>query len=194
MIVDDKHYKKFILYEDPSIVEYRTDITGWVGTNNRRYYGDSDDSEHMARYDSCTHKRCECGNLMRKHFTLCKVCREKKRIERYYKMPYKQYEQDMVVYSDTYDKYFFDYDSIIDFFEYEDIDLPDDLRLIVCEPNKPYNIDPYDFYQDILPEEDIDLPDDVLKAFDILNNALDKSDSVLSWEPGKYRTNVKVLQ
>jgi hypothetical protein len=190
MIVDNKHYKKFILYEDPSIVEYRTDIKGWVGADNKRYYGDMKDSEHLARYDSCTHKRCECGNLMRKHFTLCKVCREKKNIERYYKMPYKQYKPDMVVYSDEYDKYFFDYDEIMDFCSYSRIN-SDDLRLIVCRPNKPSNIDPYDIYEDILPDTDIDLPDEILEAFDKLNDTLNKCESIISWEPDRYRTDIR---
>jgi hypothetical protein len=192
MIVDDKHYKKFILYEDPSIVEYRTDIKGWVGSNNKRYYGDMEDSEHLARYDSCTHKRCKCGNLMRKHFTLCKVCREKKEKERYYKRPYKIYKPDMVVYSDLYDEYFFDYDEIMDYYEYNDINITDDLRLIICEPNKPYNIDPYDIYEDILPDDsNIDLPDEILEAFDRLNDTLNKCKSIISWEPGKHRTDIR---
>jgi hypothetical protein len=182
-----------MLYEDPDLVEYRTDIRGWVGKNNKRYYGDAEDSEHLARYDSCTHKKCKCGNIMRKHFTECSKCREKNRIESYYRMPYKQYKQDMVVYCDIHDKYFFDYDSILDFCDYEGIEV-DELRLIVCKPNKPSNIDPYEYYEDILPEEDIDLPDDILEAFDKLNNTLNNSDSIVSWEPGKYRTDIKVLQ
>jgi len=177
---------KIIEYSD-DIVEYKTDIKGWVGKKNRLYYGDYKDSEHIARYNSCTHKRCKCGNLMRKSYMMCNECRKKDDIKRYYKRPYKKYKENMVVYSEEYDKWFYDRDQIIDFIIDNSIN-SSDLRLIVCEPNNFYGLDPYDIYENIMPDCDIDLPDEILKCFDELNNKISSCKEPISWEIGKYRT------
>jgi len=180
-----------VFYEDPDIVKYRTNIKGWVETKSRRYWGIQKDSEHMARYSACTHKRCKCGNIMRKHYTACSECREKKRIERYLKKEWKQYDHNVPVYSDKYDEYFYDYESIFDFCNIEDIK-SDDLNLIICEPNYCHIIDPHDYYIDIAPDgvEDY-LPDEILDAFDKLNKIIAECKTEISWEPGKYRTDIE---
>jgi len=181
-----------ILYEDSDIVKYMTNIEGWVETESRRYWGTNKDSEHMARYSACTHKRCKCGNIMRKYFTLCKKCREEKRTERYFKREWKKYDSDVPVYSDKYDEYFYDYEDIFDFCGIEGIE-PDELNLIICEPNYCHTIDPYDYYIDISPDGVDDyLPDEILDAFDKLNKTITECKTAISWEPGRYRTSISV--
>ena len=82
--------KEQINYDDPKAARYVKNIEGWVDINGR-FFGNNPDSEHMARWSSCTHIKCECGNLVTKGWTKCQECRLKSEIEKYNSLPFKEF-------------------------------------------------------------------------------------------------------
>jgi len=64
------------------LVQYRTDLEGWTGPDGK-YYGKGEDGERQARYANSTHKKCECGNIMSRGWSVCDTCRNKRVQERY---------------------------------------------------------------------------------------------------------------
>lgn len=173
-----------INYDDPTAARFVENIKGWVDINNR-FWGNNPDSEHMARYSSCTHIRCECGNLMTKGYTKCEECREKSELERYNKLPFKEYDG-TIVYSHLVDEYFFESDEIEGYCEEYKIDSKD-LLLVFCEPNKLSEIDS-SYWDDFLMEYDcVDLPKELLDALDTLNNVISNLQPI-GYLPGKIRT------
>jgi len=177
--------QKIIMYDDPDIVEYRENLKGWV--SNGLFYGDNKDSESIARYSACTHKVCSCGEIMKKYYTACSKCREKNRINRWEKMPFKDYDYKSPLYSDYLDEYFENHGIFCDYCYDEHLN-PADMNLIICDYEYCEPIDPYDYYVDKMPEDCEDLPDYVVKAFDKLNDELSKYNEPISYFPGKYRT------
>lgn len=176
-----------IMYDDPDIVEFKTDIKGWITTKGRYYFGDNKDSEHMARYNACTHDLCKCGKIKEKFYMYCSECREVRKKERYDKMPYKDYDYETPLYSDYIDKFFSSYSECCEYC-YDNKLNPADMRLIICEYQYCNPIDPYDYYIDIIPEEVEELPDYVLDAFDTLNDILNTQKESVSYVPGKFKT------
>ena len=83
---------KIILYDSDEAAKFVTGISGWV---DRRgvFFGDSHDSEDVARYSGCTHRCCSCGNVMEKYHTKCAVCREREATERYKKREKKDWDE-----------------------------------------------------------------------------------------------------
>jgi hypothetical protein len=74
--------QEMVLYDSPEAAQFVTGISGWVNRHGM-FYGNGKDAEDMARWSGCTHKKCECGNIMEKRWTMCDVCRERNSIERY---------------------------------------------------------------------------------------------------------------
>ena len=179
--------EKQIIYDDENAARFVENIKWWVDINNR-FYGNNPDSEHMARWSSCTHKKCECGKLMTKGCTKCDECRTKAEIERYNQLPFKEYNGDLV-YSHLADKYFRDSDEIEDYCTDEEID-PKDLRLVFCEPNE-FNEINSDYWDDILPEDsEGELPTKLQEALDNLNKVISEMPPA-SYCPGKVRTEFR---
>ena len=91
------------------------------------------------------------------------------------------------IYSETMDKYIFDYDDL----EYllDDIDPPlidcvaETLRLLSCEPIYLSQI-PDDYWCDDL-AEDQELPVEIIAALQLFNDVISSHEPV-SWMPGKY--------
>jgi hypothetical protein len=181
--------KKVILYEDESAAKFVENISGWVDVN-RRFFGNNKDSEHMARYSSCTHMRCECGEIMTKGWTKCDKCREVLAIEKYNSRPFREYDGG-IVYSDLADKYFRDSDEIEEYCEEEDLH-PSELRLFLCVPNEFTEIDG-DQWNDILPEDsEGELPKKLQDAINCLNEVI-KSLPPASYSPSNNRTEYKPI-
>lgn len=179
--------EKQIIYDDENAARFVENIKGWVDINNR-FCGNNPDSEHMARWSSCTHKKCECGKLMTKGWTKCDECRTKAEIERYNQLPFKEYNGDLV-YSHLADKYFRDSDEIEDYCADEEID-PKDLRLVFCEPNEFSQIDS-DYWEDVLPEDsEGELPTKLQEALDNLNKVISEMPPA-SYCPSKTRTEYR---
>jgi hypothetical protein len=180
--------EKIILYDsdEAAVYEERT-LKGWwskLPGNQQRFWKDD---EHMARYDGCTHRKCDCGELTKKHYTACQACREKKDIEKYNKLESIEWDGETPIYSDSHDEYFFDLDILLDFAEDREVDI-EDLRLILCVPQYANQID-YDYFCDQLPE-DGDLPADIEKAMNVFNEVI-KNSKPLSWYPGNKRVIIK---
>lgn len=162
-------------------------ITGWV-SGNGFFYGND---EQSARYMGCTHQRCECGMIMKKGYTICESCRHKKALERYRNMPFKEWNGADFLYSEVADKYFYDSEEIFDYCEDEGI-LVESLRFIICEPVYPKEINLSEIYSDLLPEySGGELPQYLIDAENELNQIIREEKELLSWIPGKYRTEVE---
>jgi len=176
--------EKKIMYDDKNAARYVTSIKGWVDINNR-YYGDNQESEHMARWSSCTHKKCACGNIMSKGYSKCEECRNKETIERYNKLQYQEYNGELV-YSHLADKYFANTDEIEDYCFDEDLNFKD-LRLVFCKPNYFDQVDS-DLWDELLPEDsDGELPNKLQEALDSLNKVISELPPA-SYSPGDVRT------
>jgi len=169
-----------ILYDSDEAASIKT-LTGWVSRTGR-YWGKD---EHMARWDGCTHKLCECGNEMMKGYTICETCRSKKAIEAYDKMPFKEWDgkTPLVLFND--DQYFFHEEDIEIYLDDNELK-PEDLRLMICEPNYLSPVNP-DIWSDIWPE-DHDLPKEVDEALSKLNEVI-KKQKPFSWSEGRFKTS-----
>lgn len=168
----------------------RVTVTGWRSRSGR-FYGDD---EHLARWDGCTHKVCACGAEMERIYTICRSCADKKRLEKYEAMPFKEWdgETPLTLYDD--DEFFWNEDDVLDYCERCDISL-EDLRLVICEPNYAREIEPDDFYQDDLPEDQSisDVYPDLANAIEKVNELIRKKEKPLSWGGGRFRTSVEKI-
>ncbi len=173
-----------LLYNDDKSARFVEGIKGWVDKDGR-FFGNDKLSEHMARYSSCTHMVCDCGEVMPKGWTKCKKCIEKQNIEDYNKLPFIQWDRQVPVFSKACDQYFFDSDAIDDYLEEEGLK-PEDLRLVICHPNNFMQVEP-DYWQDVMPEDREELPTALFNALEVFNSVI-KSLPPASWSPSKYRT------
>ena len=94
-------------------------------------------------------------------------------------MPAKEWDGKTPLYSDEFDRYFFDIESAEDW----GASLKD-MRLILCEPIEYRRIED-DYWEDCLPENG-ELPCEVKKAIDDLNKILETAEPA-SFTPGKFR-------
>lgn len=170
-------------YDNPASARYMTDIKGWVDKDNR-FFGDNNDSEHNARWSSCTHMNCECGRLREKSFTLCLTCRTFKEFEDYINLPFKEFDGEFPLYSHYVDEYFWDEDGIVNFCEENEV-LEKELRLIICSPVKYAHVRE-DYWHDDLPD-DSDIPDKLKQVLENLNSVIDELPPA-SYYPSKIRT------
>jgi hypothetical protein len=72
---------------------------------------------------------------------------------------------------------------------------PEDLRLVICEPNYAWEIDE-DYYCDILPEDQKldDCYSELAEAIGKVNELVRKKAKPLSWGAGEYRTSYAAKQ
>jgi hypothetical protein len=172
--------KQMVLFDSDEAAQYRTNLSGWVSRHGH-YWGVD---ERAARYDGCTHTRCEdCGEPVDRGRLICPKCHEKRQVKRYNTMPQEEWDGKGMLYSDAADKYFLDLDDAEDFLEDEEGTI-ESLRLIICEPNYLPLI-PDDYGCDEL-AEDGELPDAVIDAIEKFNEVIRKTGAV-SWYPGKKR-------
>jgi hypothetical protein len=62
----DEVKEEIRMFDDPNLVEYRTNLEGWTGPDGL-YHGKGDAGERRARYANSTHTKCECGAVIKKH-------------------------------------------------------------------------------------------------------------------------------
>jgi len=180
--------KKMILQDSPEAASIQT-VTGWVSRLGH-FFGSGPDAERMARFDGCTHKKCEqCGEVTPVR-SYCRPCSDKREIEKYEKMERVAWSGIGALYSQALDRYFFG-DEIYQYLEDEGVS-PESLRLIICVPTYATGIDPNDHYYDDLAEDGED-PAEVQAAFDELNARLRESKEILSWSPGRYAADMSAL-
>jgi hypothetical protein len=189
MMNNQRKERPVIAYDAPDLVK-RVTVTGFVDASGR-FWGDD---ENMARYASCTHVRCACGSLVEKGWTACDGCREKKDIERYQALKKEEWDGVTMLYSGSHDRYFQDIDEVIDLlrdlkFDGHETDV-EDLRLVICTPNKPRLID-IDHFTDDLPEDEDNVPNPIWDAINAFNEVM-RAQPPLSWSPGKVAAIVKI--
>jgi len=177
---------KEIMYDSPEAAKKVT-VTGWVSTDGRFWGND----EHMARWSSCTHMTCECGDKYERMYTMCPSCREKKSIQKYNARPFKEWNGD-VVYADSCDEYFCSEEEIEEYCEEYEV-FPKDMRFIICEAVEARGVDE-DYWYDDLPDDQTigDVSPEIAKALELLNNTIRDQKAILSWYPGKFRTDIQV--
>ena len=175
--------EKIIMYDSPEAATHRTDLSGWV-SGGGLYFGKSED---LARFAGCTHKRCECGQTMQKHYTKCKACREQMAKERYDAREKRRWDYDGPVYSDTNDRYFLDRDELDEYCDECDCK-PKELWLLTCKKIDPPIINDSYFDDDL--QEGEELPAEIIAAIDETNKIIAKHWPA-SWEPTKYAVDLE---
>ena len=197
----EKEKEKIIMYDAPEAArkvymqteEQRgtADITaiGWLSIDNFFFK-----EEHHARYTSCTHKVCECGEIRSKYLTMCETCMTKKRAEKYQLLPYMEWDGKAPLFDQIRDKYYLTQDDIecdaeegIE--DNEGLSEPPSFQFVICEPVIYRQIDA-EFWSDCLPEEGE--PDETLMAKVNELNEFIKTLPPASYQPGKYRTSVDI--
>lgn len=172
--------KELVIFPDDELAAKKETVTGWV-SRNKRFYGEN---ESAARYDGSTHSKCECGNKVQKGWTKCDFCRAKSAKERYDAYEFQEWDGKQPVYSDNYDKYFFDSDEIDDYCEENEVS-SEDLMLVICKSNYLGLINS-SIWEDDLPE-DGDIPKELQVKLDELNEFI-KTLPPVSYYPSKIRT------
>jgi hypothetical protein len=169
------------MYDSPEAAQLVT-VTGWVSRLGH-FYGEN---EHLARFDGCTHRKCEeCGKAISiRSFTSCSDCRDRASEVRFLALPSEPYEEQVCCNLDG-DQFFFSQDDIVDYAEEHEIPHAN-LRLVKCEPQYAEEVDPREVYEDLLPEGG-DLPGYVVEAFGALNEALRVKAHPICWMPVDVR-------
>jgi hypothetical protein len=170
--------EKIVMYDSDEAAQFKTNISGWVSRDGH-FFGTN---ERTARYSGCTHRKCEtCGKLITKSYIICNDCYIISKKKQYDSLPKEVWNEEGGVYSEACDKYFWSWEEVDDYCEDEEIK-ESDLRLVICEPQYPRQIDD-DYFCDEL-SEDGELPDKIVKAMEAFNKVL-KESLPLSWYPSK---------
>jgi hypothetical protein len=121
--------EKIILYDSPEAATYKTGIEGWV--SGGRFFGKD---EHLARYNGCTHKKCEdCDSYAKKGWIRCEDCRSKRATDRYNALPHQDWDGKTPICTFDGDKYFFDEGELIDWLEEHELN-GSDVQLVAAAP------------------------------------------------------------
>jgi len=167
-----------VMFDSNEAAQYRTNLSGWVSRHGHFMGTD----ERAARYDGCTHTRCEdCGEPVDRGRLICPKCYEIKQIKRYEAMPKEVWDETGMLYSDAADRYFQSWDEVEGYLEDEDGTI-ESLRLIICV-GQSLPLLPDDYGCDEI-AEDGELPDAAAEAIEKFNEAI-KAIGVVSWFPGK---------
>lgn len=179
-----KAEEKVILATDENIVKFVENVSGWVDINGR-FWGVNKD---LAIYNSITHKKCECGELMTKNYTKCRKCIAKDDIERYNKLEFKEWDGKGLVYSKYAEQYFIDESEIGDYCVENEVK-SEDMRFVLCDPCYIPELTG-EAWDDLLPEDVDCFPNAVKKAMEAFNEAV--KNIVISYFPSKIRTIIKI--
>jgi hypothetical protein len=179
---------KVILYSDPDIVKFVTNVKGWID-NKGRFWGNDEHGEHMARYSSCTHKSCEkCGEI---HIIsgYCHACHLKKEVDRYAALPRIKWDGETPLYDEASDRWFFDADDIGDLTD-EELAAA---RMVICEPVYAREIQE-DYFCDELPNDCMlmDVDEKLADLIEVVNAYIRKRETPLSWTPGKFAVELEI--
>jgi hypothetical protein len=180
-----KKEEKIIMYDSPEAASVKTGLSGWVSANG--HYCGKD--EHLARWDGCTHRQCECGHIYEKTWVCCEKCRQKKSNERYLALPHTPFEQVECCMLWDDDKFFFSHEDVEEYLEENNLQ-PEDIRLQVCEAKTGLSRVDEEQWREELPE-DHELPPEIQEAIKALNEAISKHSPTVWWGIEKRTTFVK---
>lgn len=177
--------QKMIMYDSPEAAQRKT-VVGWVSSAGN-YFGAN---EHLARYDGCTHRQCDCGEIYPRS-EYCRACHNKHRDAVYESMPLQEWADGPACIFDD-DVFFWDHEE---FFEWckEDYIEPASVRLVLCK-REAWPILGSDFFEEYIPDgEDADsLPKAILDAIDAFN-AVVAAQPAISWYPANVRVDMAKL-
>lgn len=178
-----------ILFDSPEAASFKTNIEGWVSAKGHFYGKD----ERAARYDGCTHKKCEvCGEQLAKT-SWCKPCHDKKRQEKFQSFPVEVWDGVTPLAIFDSDTFFCDEDELLDYLCGEEIDAGK-IQLVWCKGVKPSALTANEMFEDEL-AEDCDVEDgDILAAVDALNAAIDKAKPFSWWAIDKRADISKIIK
>ena len=182
--MNNDEQQEIIMFNSDKAAMWTEGISGWVDRGNR-FWGDD---ENAARYSGCTHVLClDCNcALVLKPQVVCRQCAKRREVKRYQNMPVVEWDEKGMIYSLSFDRFFWDWEEAEDLAECRETTLAD-MLLVICEPEYLREIDD-DFCSDILTEEE--LPDDVLEAIEKFNNFL-RNYGPISWSPGNKAAKKK---
>lgn len=172
-----------IILPDSPLAAERKSVTGWVSRDGY-FYGDGPSNERTARYAGSTHSQCsDCGAICQKVYTKCEACRDKAALARFLAMPRAPWDGEQMVYSEARDRYYNEPDDAEE--ELEEGETLEDLRLILCAPNRARPLDE-DYFVDAMPDDGdyYTLPAALRDAIDAFNKVAAECPP-LSWRPGK---------
>lgn len=180
--------KEIVHYEsDEAAKKITTEV--WVSRHDRMFM-----HEHTARWDGCTHTKCHsCGVDCDKRYVNCQECREKSHSDFYYKMPFIEWDEQTPLCLHDSDEFFWCKEDVIEFCYGGDLN-PEELKLVVCDPQYAHEINFYEIYDELLPE-DISfeyVAPELAQAFKELNEKIKNYKKPLSWTAGQYRTTISV--
>ena len=172
-----------VMYDSDKAAKKVHNISGWIDIHGRFWGTD----EHMARWSSCTHHICDCGEEVSKNWIKCEKCRHKKDVEKFRALESREWDgkTPLCLYND--DRYFFSEDELYDYAEDVGVKV-ESIGLVICQPVHLREVDP-DYWCDEL-AEDGELPPEVKDALAVFN-AVIKKQNPSAWEPGKYRAIIK---
>lgn len=174
--------EKIIMYDSD---EAATKVQIWAWKDSKGSYHLN---ENTARYRGSTHKKCECGELMRVGFTRCEKCSEKLSKENFLKHPFKEWDLDSPVCTDYGQEYFFSEEEVIEYLEENDLE---EIDLLIATPLDFSEVSE-DYWADELGEEG-ELPEEMKKALDALNKIIREQTTSLYW-PSNIRTHYKKVK
>lgn len=172
-------------YDSAEAARYVRNIDGWVSRKGQ-FYGNHKGAENLARWDGCTHVKCEgCGATTERSYSLCKTCRAAREVERFKALPVRDWDGLSPVCVYRSDAFFFGWDALEEHCE-EEGESPEGMMLVHCAPRIPRLIDIADWLSDYVPDDDDDaehcIPRAVFEAADALNAAI-RAAGPWSWRP-----------
>lgn len=176
-----KAEEKIVMDDSPEAASVQT-VTGWVSSRGH-FFGPGEAGERTARYDGSTHTKCKgCGSPVEKCWIKCGACRDKAAGEKFKAMEKVKWDGVTPLALFDTDTYFFNMEDIDRYCEDNDT-VPGQLRLVLCYPVKPSEVDANEMFYDQLPEDGEVQDTDILAAIDALNAAIRKAEA-FSWLPG----------
>ncbi|UXY09028.1 BREX-1 system adenine-specific DNA-methyltransferase PglX [Kosakonia sp. ML.JS2a] len=173
--------EKIVMMDSDEAASIQT-VTGWVDRYGRFWGKD----EVAARWSGATHRKCknkpDQHPIHAKNFW-CEICHQEARQKTFDEMEKQVWKGEPLVIFDD-DMYFFDISDLVDYCEEHNL-LPSEIRLVICKPNMPPEIDMNDHLQEIIPDggDHNDIPEEIWQAAEALNKALRESPAI-SWSAG----------
>lgn len=178
---------EIILNTSDEAAKYISGLSGWVSRTGRFWA----DDERMARYEGCTHTVCECGNPVEKGWIKCEDCRRKIEDEKFLSLKKQEWDETVPVTLYEGDEYFFDYESLENWCEENEVNIHE-VRLLICQPNYAREINE-DYYCDDLPEDQSleDVVPALAEYIEGINAFIREAKPILSWSPSNVVAIIK---
>ncbi|EKO3439501.1 hypothetical protein NTE19_003393 [Vibrio fluvialis] len=179
-----------IFPESEEAAVYRTGLEGWV-SGLGRFCGNN---ERQARFEGSTHKRCDCGVIIRNQ-SICDLCSTKREIEEYRTYPLVVWDTATCVYDQHTDRYFNDPSDLLDHYADDEELRIEDARLQACEPTYARPIES-EYWEEDLPEdmgfdECAGVDSETVELLEKLNAKL--KTTILSYSPVAKRIDVQAF-